>query len=217
MAMPSKICSNCGYKNKASESICAQCGNFLDSTSQQTTTPAEIKTPEAFEPKETAGTGKEGSAEEEQVPGSSPVGSTYTIKSGGDIIRYLPIIVSAVILVIYILLDLYVIQSLYLFFVFLLLIFIIPGLVRNWFSPVKFFTGGFRIPANGSSQDFYFRDIDSAEVVNPSPGIQMVTLSMGKGDRKVTLDFDRIYPLRLFLNQLNRRRIPISVKRNEAT
>lgn len=215
--MPSKICSNCGYKNKGSESICAQCGNLLDDTTSSAPQPVQNAEPVMPQPDK---------AEEPTVPqpstqtsetGSTPVGSTYTIKSGGDFMRYLPIIISAVILVIYIILDLYVYQSIYLFFFFLLLIFLVPGMVRNRSSPVRFFTGGFRIPTDGSSEDFYFRDIDSAEVETPSPGIQMVTLSMGQGERKVTLDFDRVYPLRLFLTQLNRRRIPISVKRNDST
>lgn len=215
--MPSKICPNCGHKNKASESICTKCGNFLDETTQPVAQTVEQPEPMAPEPQKEEEAAAGVRKPDETSSGSVPVGSTYTIKSGGDFLRYLPILISAIILAIYILLDLYVIQSIYLFFVFLLLIFLVPGMVRNRSSPVKFFTGGFRIPSNGTSEDFYFRDIDSAEVVNPSPGTQMVTLSMGHGEKRVTLDFDRVYPLRLFLTQLNRRRIPINVKRNETS
>lgn len=207
--MPSKVCPNCGHKNKASESICTQCGNFLDDVKPASPMPADAP---VQQPKEAT---PDNVPEPDEVRTTRSVGKTITIRSGSEFYRYVPIIFSAVILVIYIVLDIFVIQSIYLFFVFLLLIFVIPSLARNWFSPVKMFTGGFRVPSDGNYESFYFREIDSAEVVNPTPGVQMVTLSLNQGEQQVTLDFEKIYPLRMLLTQLNRRKIPINVKRGE--
>lgn len=196
-------CPNCGHRNKPTDSICMKCGSFLEDTG----TGGRYN---ISEPVKSVPVSPE---REEEVKSSSVVsGETIVVKTRGSLYRFLPIIIYGAFLGLYYVLINYYSISVYYFLPVLLVVFLTPQLTRKILFPVKFKPMGFNILHNGSSLEFLYSNIDDAIVKVPQRGIQMVTLSLEDPKRDVTFDFDQMFSLRLFLNQLNRRRIPIRME-----
>ncbi len=210
--MSKTTCPNCGHKNKASTMICSQCGNYLGDTESRTEERYSITNQPVQEPEPEPEPVKE---EVKQQPHPDS-GDTIVVETRGSLFRFFPMIIYAAILAVYLVTVHFFYINPYYFMPILLLLFITPQLARKFFFPVKFNATGFNVPHDGRYMEFQYNEISNAVVKVPQRGIQMVTLAMDKRARNVTLDFDQMLSLRQFLSQLNRRRIPISIERENA-
>ncbi len=203
------VCPECGHKNKSTDMICMKCGYYLGDMGAPSSQSGQISTvPESNTP-----------PQEERAPSTSSTSYTGTgdvikVQTRGSIFSILPMVISIAILgVIY-----YLIYELsfpiYYVLPVLVVLFVLPTFTRRLSFPIKFTPSGFSVPKGSSSVEFQYSNIDSAVVEAPMRGIQLVKLSL-KENSVVTLDFDQMMSMRQFLMQLQRRRIPISIQRQQ--
>lgn len=201
------VCPECGHKNKSSEYICSKCGFYLGDMGASSTT--EVSKPEVQQ------TQPSEQQQEQFTERTKTSNEVLKVQTRGSFFSVLPIALSIGILVaLYYLIYTYSFPIYYLAPI-LILLFILPSLARRMSFPIKFTQTGFTIPQGSSSVDFQFNNIEEAVVSTPMRGVQEVMLSLKQESRKVTLDFDQMISLRHFLIQLQRRRIPVSIQRQQ--
>lgn len=198
--MATIVCSNCGYKNKASTMICTNCGNLLSESQPVFTNPESVPAPVSNIQNERT-----------NEPSSPQTGGTMiNISSRKGIIRWIPQIISAIVLVIFIVLEYLGQLPYYSFYVFLIIIFILPSLMRGIGTGIKFSAYGFRVEQGSTNDRFNYSDIENAKIDNSMPGLSSMTLSFSNNHSPVTMNFDSVGTFRMLIMQLRRRRIPVS-------
>lgn len=193
------VCSNCGYKNKASTMICSNCGNLL--SEPQTV----FKNPESVP--EPAGA-KQNNRENEQ-PVLQTGSNTINVSSRKGWYRWTPQIVSGGILIAFVLLEYLGMLPPLSFYVLLAVIFLLPSFMRGIGNGISFNAYGFRVKNKNVNEFFNYNEIENARIDDTMPGFSSLILSFSNNKSPVTMNFDSVGSFRMLLMQLRRRRVPI--------
>lgn len=208
--MAKVVCKNCGTKNPSSAVSCSNCGSFLvDDVSRTKSQPQSYTQPDVSEIEENQQESTESTPENvEARPYDGPV---ETVKvPGGNSTQWLSMAVTFGILGVFLALEYlgFPLPS-YSIYIFLVLIFIIPSLLRRVGTSVKFNQMGFSIPDRPELEPVQFDNIMNAKLGMYSRYEQSVTLYFKGSEPALKLDFNSMTNFRSLIMMLNRRRIPI--------
>lgn len=208
--MPKNVCQNCGHKNKPADMICANCGTIIETPSMSSSASVSSN---SFENKQPASSDNDvsNSFNSEATTQAATTGETLTVRSKNTAYRYIPMAITLGIVAVYYYVSTITTLPPYAFFPVLFLIFAVSSATRRFSMPMKFNQTGFVVPNNGSPVEVRYSNINNAVVRVISRGEQVVTLSLLQSEGDVSLKFDQVFPMRQFLAQLQRRRIPIKM------
>lgn len=198
--MAKTTCKNCGHKNPSSAAVCTKCGSFLFDepvqTPSQTTQVAPAQNTDEPEVIETEATPYQGRID--------------TIKvAAGNSTQWISMIVGFALFAVFLVLSYTITLPSYSIYIFLVMIFVLPSLMRRSSMGVKFTPGGFSFPKTGNEEFFQFSSIDSVRIGMYDRSQQTLTLNFKDEHVPVKVDFRSIMVFRSFITALSRRRITI--------
>ncbi len=205
--MAKVVCNNCGHKNPSSAASCAKCGSFLvDDVPQTNEQPVMgVQTEESEQPQ------MESEHNQENVEARPYEGRVETVKvPGGNSSQWIGMVSGFAVLGAFLVLEyLGIPLPSYSIYIFLVLIFILPSLLRRSTSVIKFNQAGFSIPSKPELNPVSFENIMDAKLGAYTRYEQTVTLYFKNSDPALKLDFTSMMNFRSFIVMLNKRRIPI--------
>lgn len=208
--MAKVVCKNCGTKNPSSAASCSNCGSFLvDDAYQKPSQPDTFTQPPA--PVETEEAGGQDTQSAEPVETKPYEGPVETVKvPGGNSVQWISMVSTVGILAVFLGMEyLKVPLPSYSIYIFLVLIFVVPTLIRRTSTPIKFSPVGFTIPNTPEVPPVSYENIMNVRLGAYSRYEQSVTLFFKDSEKPLKLNFNSMVNFRSLIVTLNRRRVPI--------
>lgn len=209
--MAKTVCKNCGHKNPASAAVCENCGSFMFEEPKQPSQQASTQAPPDY-------TQDEQEPEQETTPASqyyddssSSQQEPVTIKvSGGGAAQQFSTLSGFIILGAFFVLEyMGLLLNFYYFFVFLVLIFAVPTLIRRTTSVIRFNGYNFNFRNASVPESYPVSDIENVKIGQYDRMDQSLTINFKEGKTPLRVEFNSIMAFRSVVVAFSRRRIPI--------
>ena len=207
--MAKVVCKNCGHKNPSSAAVCENCGNFMFEDNQPAAPVASQTVQENVQEPEVQETVPANVAESVQqtVPERAPV----TIKvSGGAATQQLSTLSGFAILAVFFVLEyMGFLQNIYYFFVFLVLIFVVPSLLRRIGSVIQFIGPDFKFRKSGNNETYPLMDVENIQINQYNRMDQIMTIHFRENRAPLQVEFNSMMTFGTVVTAFRRRRIPV--------
>ncbi len=207
--MAKVVCKNCGHKNPSSAAVCANCGNFLFEDNRPAAPEMSQTDQESVPEPEIQETDSANVVEPVQPTG--PERTPVNIKiNGGGALQQLSTLSGFVILAIFFGLEYSgYLGSYYYFFIFLVLIFAVPSLLRRFGSVIRFVGPDFTFRNTGSNETYPLMDVENIQINQYTRMDQIMTIHFRENRNPLQVEFNSMMTFGAVVTAFRRRRVPI--------
>ena len=207
--MAKVVCKNCGHKNPSSAAVCENCGNFLFEDNRTAEPKLAEPTTEIDQEPAIQETTTTNVAEPEQTvyPEKTPV--TIRINGGGAAQQLSTLSGFAILAAFFALEYLGILRDYYYFFVFLVLIFAVPTLLRRVGSVVQFYGPDFRFKNAENNESYPLMDVENIQINQYNRMDQILTIHFRENKTPLQVEFNSMLTFGSVITAFRRRRIPV--------